>query len=265
MKQLLFVTALLLLAVLTVPALDLDVVAESGFLAVLSHRIKYGADERNFQYHLDGGQDVLFPFLRVSAEAVLQENHTVIFLYQPLELETRVELGQSRVIDGETFPADTGLRLLYRFPFYRASYLYKLRQRPRWELEVGGGLQIRNATIEFEDASGAPFVAQRGVGPVPLLKLRALYRPTESIWLGTEIDGFYAPVSYLNGSTEDVVGAFLDASLRAGYRIDERLQPFLNVRYIGGGATNEDPSDYVENWLNLLSVSLGVSASPGRF
>jgi hypothetical protein len=31
------------------------------------------------------------------------------------------------------------------------------------------------------------------------------------------------------------------------------------VRYLGGGASNEDPDDYAVNWLNVVSVSLGAA------
>ena len=62
----------------------------------------------------------------------------------------------------------------------------------------------------------------------------------------------------LNGSDNETVGAILDASLRAGLRVHDRADVFLNLRYLGGGATNGDPSDYSKNWLHFLFVGLGA-------
>jgi len=42
--------------------------AELGFLAVASHVIQLGNDGTRFDYRNDGGQDVLFPFFRLSTE-----------------------------------------------------------------------------------------------------------------------------------------------------------------------------------------------------
>lgn len=233
--------------------------AESGFLGVLDHRIKYAENESSFRYHKEGGQDVLFPFVRLSVELDVADRNTVIFLYQPLRLETRAEMPEGLTIGGEEFSGDT-LDLLYSFPFYRLSYLREVYRGPRLHAAFGGSLQIRNAAIEFEGSQGG-FFRSAGVGPVPLLKARARYDLPGNFWLESEIDGIYAPISYINGSDNDTVGALLEANMRAGYTIGPSLQTFLNVRYLGGGAANEDPGDYSVNWLNVMTLSLGVSLS----
>ena len=77
-----------------------------------------------------------------------------------------------------------------------------------------------------------------------------------------EADGIYAPVSYLNGSDNEIVGAILDASFRAGTRV-RRGDLFVNVRYLGGGAVGTGTDDigpgdgYVKNWLHFLIGTLG--------
>ena len=86
---------------------------------------------------------------------------------------------------------------------------------------------------------------------------------TDRFYGQIEADGIYAPVSYLNGSDNEIVGAILDASLRLGYEIQKPVSAFANLRYLGGGAVgtsdnNEGPGDgYVKNWLNFLTVSAG--------
>lgn len=235
-------------------------VAESGFFAVPDHRISYGEDESTVRYHKDGGQDVLFPFARLSAELDWNERHTTIFLYQPLTLETRAEMPSGGLtVGGEELTGDT-LNLLYNFPFYRISHLKEVYRGPRLRVAAGGSLQIRNATIEFEGSDGG-FFRSADIGPVPLVKARARYQLPAGFWVETEVDGIYAPISYLNGSDNDTVGALLDAALRAGFSAGPRVEPSLTVRYLGGGASNEDPSNYSVNWLKTLSVSLGAALS----
>jgi hypothetical protein len=262
------VLSLLFLSLFVVPEISADPTVslrgEAGFLDVVDHRIAYSKDDPAFRYERDGGQDILFPFYRLSAELVAAEKHTVIFLYQPLELETRVEMPADFSLDGEAFSGST-LRVLYGFPFYRVSYLNTFVDRSRFALAAGGSLQIRNANTEFEARGGADgqpaegFYRSADVGPVPLLKARARYTLPRGFWLETEIDGIYAPISYLNGSDNDTTGALLDASIRAGYTVSPQVEVFANARYLGGGATNSDPDNYSFNWLNVTSVSLGTA------
>lgn len=264
--------------------IDIRLVAESGFLGVVDHRIRFSGDDRSFRYHEEGGQDVLFPFLRLSAELTTAQRHTVVFLYQPLALETRVKMPDDLRIGGVEFQGGN-LDLLYSFPFYRLSYLFRVgfgganppnreiegaRSRAvagSWYLDLGGSLQIRNANTVFQARGGAEsegFFRSAGTGLVPLLKARMRYDLSHGFWLGAELDGIYAPVSYINGSDNDTVGALLDAALRVGYTVSDRLDTFFNVRYLGGGAANKDPGDYSVNWLNVVTVSLGASLNVGR-
>ena len=245
-------------------ALNVNVVAELGFLSVLEHKIQFGRDGTYLNYTETGGQDVLFPFNRISIDAQWKRN-TFVLLYQPLSLETTDLTDQDLVIDNLTFPQKTGVKFLYSFPFYRFSYMYKLmKPESRWDVGLGMSVQIRNATISFESTDGALYRTNRNVGIVPALKTRINVRLNEQFWLGTELDGIYAPVSYLNGDNNDVTGAILDASVRAGYTHNKIYTMFLNLRYLGGGAEGqsdnfESPSDgYVNNWLHFFTVSVGV-------
>jgi hypothetical protein len=239
-------------------------VAETGFLSVLAHRIQFGEEGTYFDYVDNGGQDVLFPVPRLSAEMDIGRN-TFILLYQPLRIETSDLLKKDVTVDGYTFERLTGINCLYNFPFYRASYLRELlNDNAKYNLAVGLTLQIRNATISFESTDGIGYRTNRDVGLVPALKLRGKINLTEKYYLGIEADGIYAPVSYLNGSDNEVVGAILDASIRAGTRV--RLGDlFFNLRYLGGGATGTSTKDvwpgdgYVKNWLHFLIVTLGLA------
>ena len=199
-------------------------VAEMGFLAPLAHTIQFGKDGTDFDYVDKGAQDNLYFTGRLSLELDVAKRHTLIFVYQPLELKTRETLDESIRVDGTDFSQGTPMVFTYGFPFYRLSYLYDLADDPKLDLAIGGSLQIRNATIDFASADGTLLRSNRNVGPVPELKVRARYIWESGFWLGTEIDGMYAPVSYLNGDNNGVVGAILDASLRAGLILDERSE-----------------------------------------
>lgn len=246
------------------PDIKLRAVAEMGFLGVLEHRIQFSNSGTYFDYKRQGGQDVLFPIIRPSLELDIKPRNTFILLYQPLRLETQVYLTEDLIVDDLLYPANSNVKLLYNFPFYRFSYLRELMPNSeKFKLAIGPTIQIRNATISFESGDGTRFRTNRDVGIVPALKVRSKYNFTDRFYTELEADGIYAPVSYLNGSDNEIVGAILDASLRVGYQIDLPVTAFLNLRYLGGGAVGTSdmtaaPGDgYVRNWLHFGTVSAG--------
>ncbi|QCK15693.1 hypothetical protein DCC35_13545 [Mangrovivirga cuniculi] len=239
-------------------------VSEVGFISVLSHKIQLGESGTYFDYVDNGGQDVLFPTVRFSLEMDWNDRNTIILLYQPLKIETQAVLKEDLVANGTTFPALTSIKSLYNFPFYRISYLRVLtKNNDKFNFALGGSLQIRNATISFESTDGTRYTDNRGVGPVPALKIRSRLNLNERFYTELEADGMYAPISVLNGSDNETVGAILDASLRMGAYVNKSTNLFFNLRYLGGGAEGSDneekwPGDgYVKNWLHFFNVSAG--------
>jgi hypothetical protein len=245
---------------------------EIGFFGFFYHKIQFSESGTYFDYVKDGGQDVWFPFRRLSGDILLGARHRLVFLVQPIDIRTEVLVPSTGLtVDEQFYPADTPIELRYGFDFYRLSYLYDFFKDPRNELAAGASLQIRDAVIVFsgEDNSGVGLLrSERDIGPVPALKFRAKYYLDDFVWLGTEIDGIYAAGRGVTGSTEvsaDFVGAILDASLRAGFTPRPPVDVFLNLRYLGGGAEGTDEDDpgpgdgYVKNWLHAFSVSLGVT------
>lgn len=247
------------------PPIEVKAVAELGTLAPVAHTVQFDKTGTVFDYVNEGGQDNLFLFSRISLEMAIDRRHTVILLYQPLNIETAVVLQNDLSLDKQLFPAGTPMDLRYGFDFYRASYLYDFWYAdPDRELAIGGSLQLRNATIDFTSADGTMRRTNRDVGPVPLVKFRIKHTFKTGWWIGGEIDGIYAPVKYLNGSNTDVVGALLDANFRVGIPINESSGMFLNLRYLGGGAegtsqNNPGPGDgFTANWLHFLTLSAGA-------
>jgi hypothetical protein len=237
---------------------------ELGFIDVLSHTIQFGSDGTRFDYVEEGGQNILFPFQRLSGEIHFGHRHAIIFLYQPLDIRTETLVNRDIVVDELVFPADTPMELRYGFDFYRFSYLYDLSRRKDKEIAVGLSLQLRNASIWFKSADGTLFRINQGVGPVPIVKFRTRIPLNKGMWLGSEIDGFYANGRYISGSENDFEGAIIDASLRIGFDLNASFNTFLNVRYVGGGASGFDEGDtgpgdgYTDNWLHTVAVTLGL-------
>jgi hypothetical protein len=246
------------------PVVEWSLGAELGFLVVASHIIQLSNDGTRFDYRKDGGQDVLFPFFRLTTDLKFKGRHAIVFLYQPLKLTGETLLSEDTIFDGTEFPEGTPLNSTYGFTFWRISYLYDFLRRKGDEAALGVSLQIRNANITFTSADGQLRAARRDVGPVPAIKFRGRWGFNNGVFWGTEIDGMYAPVSVINGSDSEVTGAILDASLRVGYDFTDRVSGFFNVRYLGGGAVGTEsnptpPSDgYTKNWLHFVTVSLGV-------
>lgn len=242
--------------------LHLELTAELGFLAPLSHTVQFGKEGTNLDYVKDGGQDNLFPFIRPTAAVTWQRQRFVV-LYQPLELRSTVSLDDPLDVDGVVFDANAPIDLRYGFSFWRLSWAHQVIQRERLRLGLGLGLQIRNATIGFTSVDGSKSETNRDIGPVPLLEFEIAGSFRNGIFLEAEIDGFYAPIKYLNGRDVDVEGAIADMQLRAGFKLAGPAEAFLGIRYIGGGASGTGTPDgagdgYTENWLHFGIVSLGA-------
>ncbi len=234
-------------------------VAEGGFLATLSNYGEFGPNATRVNFRTASGQDNLLFYTRWSAELEIGRRNTLIFLYQPLSTEGTMTPSEEARIEGTTFAPGHPVRVRFNFPFYRLSWLYDVAQGERGFLSLGFSGQIRNANYTYERLDGQAFGRSNDVGFVPILKARGRLNVGQSAFLGFEADGAYAPISVLNGSNNETVGAILDMSLRAGVRVNSRSDAFLNIRYLGGGATNADPEDYTKNWLHIMFVGLGAT------
>jgi len=238
---------------------NVRLVAEGGFVGFTSNFGQFGADGTRIDFRKSAGQDNLLFYTRWSAELELGRRHTLVFLYQPLASDGARTPSADERYEGVTFAAGRPVRTEFGFPFYRLSYLYEVAQGPKGHLAFGFTGQIRNADYRFTSLDGTAFARSSSVGFVPALKVRGELALSRWAWVGFEVDGIYAPISVLNGSDNETVGAIADASLRAGVRVLDRSDVFVNLRYLGGGATNEDPQNFAKNWLHSVFVGLGAS------
>jgi hypothetical protein len=244
------------------PAYQVRLVAEAGGFASLYNRAQFGSDGTDFDVRKAAGQDNLLTYTRYSAELTVEGRHTLVLLYQPLSSTGTITPSSDVREKGVTFPAGEPLTTTFSFPFSRLSYVYGVLVTSRARLELGGTAQIRNARTTFQSTDGSRYSVSSDVGFVPALKARGRYDFESGVWMGIELDGIYAPISVINGSENETVGAILDASLRAGLKLHRQADIFFNVRYLGGGATSGDdraPSEYVKNWLHFVFFGLGAN------
>ncbi len=247
--------------------------AELGLTKVLNHTIQFGESGTVFDYVKYGGQEILFSFTRYSIDVDLGKRNTVTFLYQPLTLETKTRIPADFdggvTVEEVGFPAGSGLNLKYGFDFWRLSYMFNIFNSDRFLLGAGVSLQLRNASIVFENTDGTGITVNQNLGPVPILKLKAEYRLPCGFFFGGEVDGFYASSAIFNGADFEFKGWIYDAALRFGKGINPATDLFLSVRLLGGGAqgTSQYEATYwtqtspqcTDKSLTVLIVSAGAS------
>lgn len=241
--------------------------AELGTIGQLRHQLQINENGTDVSVPGDLGQNVLFAFTRLQVDLDLGKNRrdTLIFLYQPLNLESVVAPDRDLVVGDRTFLAGEALAFRYSFPYYRLTWLHDTTQKTDREIAFGLGLQIRNANIGYAALDGSQAVFSRNIGPVPLLSFRQRHTLTGRFFLGSELQGFYAPISLLNGSTTDVEGAIADARITVGLEGPKGVDGWASLRYIGGGAVgtsnNPDPftDGFTRNWLHTVALTLGAT------
>ncbi|MDC7219414.1 MAG: hypothetical protein PQJ59_05700 [Spirochaetales bacterium] len=243
-------------------SLELDV--EYGFSSILSHEIQSGTDDDKgdvFDYLSSGNQDKLFPFARYQIDVEVLDTHHIVFLYQPLLLETEALIEEDFRYDEVDFTtADGTVELIYSFDFWRFSYLYDLIEGPGFFLSPGVSLQIRNVSISFISTDGSKSSLSNGVGPVPVLKLRTGYEWEEGFFLLFDGDAFYASNKFINGAGYSFTGYIYDLAFKAGYEARGDFSPHVGVRFLGGGADGTtDEGEYTYNDLHTFSVTVGMT------
>ncbi|MDQ3265619.1 MAG: hypothetical protein M3Y59_18505 [Myxococcota bacterium] len=247
------VLAVLVAASPVLPGLDeLTVDLEMGPALVVQNDNRYGATGTLYSADDVGQRRNLFIGMRLSVEAVLAERHRVIFLYAPLDLTTRVTLERDVDFRGTVFNAGEVVDHRYLFDGYRGSYLYRLILQDRLRWDVGGSLQIRNASVELRsvDSGTSRFAVENDIGLVVALKTRLTWIPNPALWTTLEADGISS------FGIANVSGALYDVSLSVGTPVRQGVDVFLRLRWLGGGA--EVPNRNIENWANLFFATAGV-------
>jgi len=248
--------------------------AELGFVDIPYHRIQIGKSTDTFDYVGEGGQELLFPYSRLWADISIgtAERHHLRLLYQPLTFETVTQFEETRVIDTETFEAGQVVDVYYGFDFWRGTYRYRFINTPKWELDGGLSMQIRNASIRFLAKNTDEAVITQDNGPVPILSARVRRSFSEGPWVEIDADGFYASNSFFNGAEYPFTGFIWDAALSVGAPLRERTEAFVTARAIGGGGQGTSREDrdtwtqslaggserYNNNVISTVAIALGL-------
>jgi hypothetical protein len=224
-------------------------VYETGAAYVAQNDGRYGAGGTAYEAGDVGQQKNLARVERASVE-LGRGRHTLILLYAPFQLVTRVTLEEDLQFRDTLFPAGTPVDHRYLFDGYRASYLYTLLP-DALRLDLGGSLQVRNADVAFTSVDGELHDAQDDIGVVFALKARIGWQPESGPWALLEADAL--STFGLLGDTE---GAIYDVVLSLGVPINERLDVYTSVRLLGGGADVAE-QDF-ENWGDFVSAAAGL-------
>lgn len=242
--------------------LSFEFTTEAGFTAIVKHDIQSGSNTDKgdvFNYLTQGNQDTLFPFYRYQGDLEIGKRHHIVFLYQPLTVETQAEITAPFRYKFDDYNATDGfLNLKYGFDFWRFSYLFDIIEPPNFYLSAGISLQIRNASIVFRASESGKGSVQDNIGPVPILKVRTGFRWRKGMFLEIDGDGFYASSEFFNGAAYPFVGYIYDVSARAGYRFQKWGTAYLNCRLLGGGAVGTNNiGEYTSNDLMTFGTTLG--------
>jgi hypothetical protein len=181
-------------------------------------------------------------FLRFRLTHRFNRRHSLGVLAAPLSLEAGGMVGKPVFFKGIEFPAGTRLDATYRFDSYRLTYGYSFYPKNELTATLGFTAKIRDAAVKLESENLSSEKVNTGF--VPLLHLRVLWTPRESMSVLFEADALAAP----QGRAEDALFALQYAlnpwvSFRFGYRLLE------------GGADNDE----VYNFTLLNYVVLGTA------
>lgn len=182
------------------------------------------------------------PHFRAELAYLFNDRHTVELTAAPLVISYEKGAPSDISFAGQVFSGES-IEGTYEFNTYRASYRYRLWDKPKFKFDLGASVLVRDARIALEDASQN--AEDTDLGFVPLISFNMVYHVTDGMALLLKGDALVGP----QGRAEDVFAGFLinayqnKLHLRAGYRIIE------------GGAD----VDQVYNFALIHFASVGLS------
>jgi len=172
------------------------------------------------------------------------ERWALRFLAAPLRTDAAFVPEEDVTFQGVGFAAGERLRVDYRFDSYRATWLYRFRPRGELAYRAGATLKVRDAAIRL--AGGGARAEKTDTGLVPLLYGGVRWQAGERVAVDAEVDAAAASQ-----------GRAVDLAVRAEAAVGESMRVFAGLRFLDGGADNDE----VVSFATFASVIAGVSAS----
>lgn len=181
-------------------------------------------------------------YYRLRASYTIKSRHTLSLLYAPLEVKSEGSIPSDISFAGELFPANSAIKVTYKFNSYRLTYRYDFVQKPKFDFGLGFTAKIRDARIALQ--SNGLLGEKSNVGFVPIINFRLFWRLNDNIGLLVDGDALAAK----QGRAEDVL-------IAATYRVNEQVGLRAGYRILEGGANNDE----VYGFALFHYASLGVS------
>lgn len=208
---------------------------EAGAFSGSSNKVQIPNDKEGDRFNIDDLGDDIFPVGRLSLAWRPFLKHELQLVYAPLSYSEEGRFNKDIRFDGVTFDANSPVEARYMFNSYRLRYLYQLVDHKDWNLELGGTLFVRDASIKL--SQNGTNSKDSNVGLVPLFALKAVYSLSANWSVLIDTDLAFAPQ-----------GRAIDFSLMAQRRLSKNWTIAAGYRTIEGGADNDDIYNFA--WFN---------------
>jgi hypothetical protein len=182
-----------------------------------------------------------WPAGRVYVTWNIAERHGLRLLVAPFSLTETGTPEQPVRFAGATYAAGAPVEATYTFNSYRLSYRYRLHDGASATAWVGFTAKVRDAVIALEQGGTAS--RKDDLGFVPLLHAAGEWHPVPRWRVLLDADG-------LAGGP----GRAVDAALKLGYDLGDRLTVNAGYRMVEGGADVD--AVYTFAWLHYAVLSL---------
>jgi hypothetical protein len=178
---------------------------------------------------------------RLYATWHVSERHSLRLLLAPLSVDGTGVPGTSLTFAGAVYAPGSPIAATYTFNSYRLTYRWQFHEGARANAWLGFTAKIRDASIAL--AQGATSSRKDDLGFVPLLHLAAEWQPGSRWRLSFDADA-------LAGGP----GRAVDAALKLGYDVSDRLSIRGGYRTVEGGADVESVYNFA--WLHYAVASI---------
>jgi len=168
------------------------------------------------------GRDSASNASRVQIEVPARKG-TFRLYYAPLSIHGQGTLGEASTFKDVTFASGVPTDALYEFRSYRLTYRQPWKHTSGWNLELGGTLKVRDATISLRQQTVS--AAEANIGWVPLVHLSGSKRLSPRTTMSFDLDA-------LGGGP----GRAIDLGVRASYFVGNDYTAGVGIRTIEGGA-----------------------------